>query len=128
MLNLSSFLSIGQNDKGVYLSRPVAVAIASQLIQCDIIGAEVTKLTNTLQQREIMTKIDNMKLADAFLEIDKRDDLIDIYKQGLANEEKISKELRKELVKERRRNRFNKWIYFVGGAGIGIIGTKQILK
>lgn len=71
-----------------------------------------------------MTKLDNAKLADAFREIDKRDDLILLHKKAFDNEVEINKMLRKQLIKERRRNRLNKFLYLVAGAG----GTYLILK
>jgi hypothetical protein len=101
------------------MNRPVAIAIATKLLQCDIAFAEVDLLTNTLEQREIMTRTDKQKLEDAFREIQKRDDLILLHKQGLAMEEKINKELRTQLVKERRR----KGLWKFGGVTIGVVGT-----
>jgi glutamate synthase domain-containing protein 3 len=101
------------------MNRPVAIAIATKLLQCDIAFAEVDLLTNTLEQREIMTRTDKQKLEDAFREIQKRDDLVHLWKQAVETEEKINKELRTQLVKERRR----KGLWKFGGVTIGVVGT-----
>jgi hypothetical protein len=66
-----------------------------------------------------MTRTDKQKLEDAFREITKRDDLILLHKQGSEIQEKINKELRNQLIKERRRK--GMWKY--GGITIGVVGT-----
>jgi hypothetical protein len=66
-----------------------------------------------------MTRTDKQKLEDAFREISKRDDLVEVFKKGLEIEQKINKEFRSQLVKERRNK--NKWKY--GGTALGVIGT-----
>jgi hypothetical protein len=108
-----------KKESGVFLSRQRAQVIAHKLISCDIAFAEVDLLTNTLEQREIMTRTDKQKLEDAFREITKRDDLILLHKQGSEIQENINKELRNQLIKERRRK--GMWKY--GGITIGVVGT-----
>jgi len=73
-----------------------------------------------------MTLTDKQQLADAFREIEKRDDLILIHKQGLDIEAKINKELKKQLVRERRKKIANKFIYFSAGFGSMLLISKVL--
>lgn len=107
------------------MNRKVAINVIKDLIACDLTKREAKILVNTVDQQNFMLKYRSEEIERLNKEIESRKNLLKVKDEMIELGYKKQDELNQQIRKEKRKKTANKFIYFIGGFGLGYVVFKM---